>query len=239
MSGTAQFEGEDLIKMSRRRRQRLRRLEISYLPRDPGEQFNPDRTVQQCLRECSRLAAREGLTVLEAEWNDWFYRVGIVEPERVLPVYIHQLSSLLIRKLGLMRALITRSKLLICDNVLADLDRVAAFQFYELVVQLKEESDMAVLMMAGNLRGWEQYADRVAVFYEGGILEEGTARKVMEAPDHPYTREFLACHPNLTDSPRELPTISRDAIREAERSIHGADAAASVTQGPEWEGRGC
>ncbi|NRB75613.1 MAG: hypothetical protein HRU46_14720, partial [Verrucomicrobiales bacterium] len=166
----------------------------------------------------------------ESEWSDPFYRVGIVEPERVLLRRISELSHLMIRKLGLMRALLTQSQLLICDHALGSLDRVAAYQFVELLHQLGEESEMAVLMMSGSLRSVERFADRVAVFYEGGILEAGTTNDIIRAPKHLYTKEFLKCVPDLSTYPEELPAISREAIREAENSIHGREAADAAIQ---------
>ncbi|NRB75582.1 MAG: ATP-binding cassette domain-containing protein, partial [Verrucomicrobiales bacterium] len=110
MSGSILFEGEELIKARRSRKRQLRREEISYLPRNIEEQFNPNHTVRQCLRETAKLMGRNKPALPESEWSDPFYRVGIVEPERVLLRRISELSHLMIRKLGLMRALLTQSQ---------------------------------------------------------------------------------------------------------------------------------
>ena len=230
MSGSILFEGEELIKARRSRKRQLRREEISYLSRNIEEQFNPNHTVRQCLRETAKLMGRNKPALPESEWSDPFYRVGIVEPERVLLRRISELSHLMIRKLGLMRALLTQSQLLICDHALGSLDRMAAYQFVELLHQLGEEAEMAVLMMSGSLRSVERFADRVAVFYEGGILEAGTTNDIIRAPKHLYTKEFLKCVPDLSTYPEELPAISREAIREAENSIHGREAADAAIQ---------
>ncbi len=76
------------------------------------------------------------------------------------------------------------------------------------------------LVSTGSLRGVERFANRVAVFFEGGILEEGTPVDLLTNPRFAYTREFRSCEPGLTDLPRDLPTISREAAREAEVHVH-------------------
>ncbi len=220
LSGSGNFVEVDLMKLRGRKRRQLRRHAISLIPRNPEAQFNPDRTVQQVLRETVRLMGRNQEGVSEADWSDCFYRVGIVEPERVLPKQIKELPLLMIRKLGLMRALIARSQLLVCDHVLASLDRVAASQFIELLCQLREESEMAVLILSGSLRGVDQYADKVVMLYEGGVIERGDACDLLANPSHLYTKEFLSCLPNVSQLPRELSGISREAIQAAEETIH-------------------
>jgi len=220
LDGEIRFDGIDLLKARAKERRRLRRSEIAIIRRGAHDQFNPDRTVRKWLREVVKMARRTRELDDEKKWSDYFYRVGIVEPEQILPRRMHELPSITIQRLMLLRALIGKAKLVICDDATADLDRIAEKQFIELLSQLRTEENIAVLMTMGSLRGVGQFADRVAVLYEGGLLEIGPAHEIVESPAFAYTREFLVSLPRITHLPRLLPTVSKNAAREAEGVIH-------------------
>jgi ABC-type glutathione transport system ATPase component len=223
LGGTLHFEGRDLLRMKRRDFAALRRGPVAMIPGEPDGQLNPDRTVRQWLRDFGRMAGgRSGGFPGEKDWSDYFYRVGIIEPERILPRTPGDLSPLIVKRLLVMRAVMAGARLLICDEVTAGLDRIAASQFLELLCQVRQETEAGILLTTGSLRGVERFADRVAVFFEGGILEAGPPTRILENPRFAYTSEFRACDPRLSDLPRELPSISREAVREAEEAVHEA-----------------
>jgi ABC-type glutathione transport system ATPase component len=222
LGGTIHFEGHDLLRTKRRDFATLRRGPLALIAGDSSGQLNPDRTVRQWLRDFVRMAGRSFPFPREKEWNDFFYRVGIIEPERILPQTAGDLSPLMVKRLLVMRAIMAGARLLICDEATAGLDRIAATQFLELICQVREETETGILLTTGSLRGVERYADRVMVFFEGGILESGPPVRLLENPRFAYTREFRACDPRLSDLPRDLPSISREAVREAEEAVHEA-----------------
>ncbi|HRQ90622.1 MAG TPA: hypothetical protein PLA50_17645, partial [Bacteroidia bacterium] len=75
------------------------------------------------------------------------------------------------------------------------------------------------LATTGTPDGWERIADRVALFFEGGLLEVAPPDLLLSAPAFAYTREFFAGRPRLGDLARDLPTIGREAVREAEEAV--------------------
>ena len=229
IGGTILFEGEDLLRLKNRDLRQVRRGAISMVTGDAIGQLNPERSVRQWLRDCPRLARRSGEVASEKAWGDYFYSVGIIEPEPILPMPMGELTPMLVKRLLVMKAIISQSRLLICDEATTGLDRIAEAQFIELLSQVREEFGLSILMTLGSLRGVERFADQVVVFYEGGILESGPARSLLEAPRFNYTREFRACDPRLSDSPRELPTISRESAKEAEEAIHEASSSLDET----------
>jgi ABC-type glutathione transport system ATPase component len=229
LGGSILFEGRDLLKLKPRELREIRRSGIAMVTGDGAGQWNPDRTVRQWLRDCIRMAKRSGVPGGEKGWSDFFYSVGIIEPERVLPMLMGDLSLNLAKRLLVMRALLSRARLLVCDDATSDLDRIAEIQFIELLTRVREEHGIGILMTSGSLRGIDRYADRAAIFYEGGILEAGTPSQLLNRPRYAYTREFRSCDPGISDLPRELPTISRKAAREAEEAIH--EASSSLEEG--------
>lgn len=230
LTGSVEFEGRDLLLLRTSERRVVQRERMCFVGRHPEEAFNPDRTVRQSLSEFARLVGKSARLSGEREWSEAFYQVGIIEPERILPLRVGELPTLLVQRLALMRALISGAGFLLCDEPTAGLDRVAEREFLSLVEQLREECGLTVLLSAGRLRGMDRFADRIAVFFDGGVLEEGKAEDVVSDPAFLYTREYLAATPRITHLPGELTTISREAISEAETEIHGAS---SVVPGAE------
>lgn len=204
--------------------------QVSYLGREPESAFNPHHTVERSLREFTRLLARISKKPKEMDWNEAFYAVGIVEPERVLPLVIGDLPLMMLQRLALMRALMSSSKVIICDEATAALDRVAESQFIDLITQIREEKNVTFVLGMGRLRNAERFADRIFMFFEGGILESGRASDLVTKPACRYTAEFLATSPKLTHFPHELSTISAEAIAEAEAIIHGGDGILPSTE---------
>ena len=132
-----------------------------------------------------------------------------------------------------MKALISGAKLLVCDGATSDLDRIAEAQFFDLIASLRDDFGISVILAMNGLRGIKGAADRVAIFYEGGILECGSSSQVLDRPQYLYSKEFRACTPRITHLPGELPMISREAIREAESIVHQNSTADIAKQAEE------
>lgn len=220
LNGKILVEGTDLVPMNRQRRRNLRRKKIGVMVREARTQMNPGKTVRQWLRESGRMG-REGESAITAKsWSDYFYAVGIVEPERILETAASDLNSLTLKRLVIMKTLMSGARILICDDVTAELDRIAEAQFFELISTMREEHQLSVILTMSSLRGIGHVADRIAVFYEGGILETGVARDILDRPEFAYTREFRSCSPRLSHMPGMLDPISREAVAEAEKAVH-------------------
>lgn len=224
LTGSVRFKGKDLLGAKQKHKRRHRSQAVAMINRHPQDQFNPDRTVNQWLREAVRLAHGAIGKDRPKEWSDLFYAVGIVEPERILPKLMRDLPALLLQRLMLMKALISKSSLVVCDEPTTDLDPIATNRFFDVLLQVRKEYGLTVLITVGSLEGMEGVADRVAILFEGGILEEGPVEQIFSNPVHIYTREFLDCSPRITHLPRELPAVSREAVAQAEAAIHSAES---------------
>lgn len=216
LSGEVSVAGQDAVK------KRSARLtpSVTYIGRDSVSGFNPQHTVERSLREFTRLLSRATKRSGRVDWNEAFYAVGIVEPERVLPLVIEDLPSLMLLRLALMRALLSESEVIVCEEATASLDRVAEGMFIDLISQIREEKGLTFVMGMGRLRNAARFADRLFIFFEGGILESGPAGELVAKPSCLYTKEFLAASPRLTHSPHFLSLISVEAIAEAEAIVH-------------------
>lgn len=130
--------------------------------------------------------------------------VALPEPERRLKDFPHQFSGGQRQRIVIAMALINRPRLLIADEPTTALDVTVQAQILELLRQLRGEYGLSMLFISHDLAVVGQIADRIAVMRHGQIVEEGPARQMLTAPQHPYTRGLLAAAPTLR-TPRDLP----------------------------------
>jgi len=224
LGGHIRYAGRELFLKGKRAVRdflELRRGEITVIPLDATAPFDPTRTVKDWLADLRRLAGERRGPAKELP-EDVFFAAGLLEPGTLLRERFGDLAPLTRKRLLVMRAIFLGSRLLVSEEAGADLDRVDENLYHDLLARVRDEYGLAVLLTTGRLRGFERVADRIGIFFEGGLLEMGPAAELLSDPRHRYTREFLACEPGLADLPHELPGISRAALREAEASVHQA-----------------
>ncbi|MEU5658776.1 ABC transporter ATP-binding protein [Streptomyces sp. NPDC047737] len=164
---------------------------------DPYSSLNPLRTVGATLREA--LAARAGgraRDIAPSDVDALLSQVGLPLP------YAGRRPAALSggerQRVALARALAARPRLLICDEAVAALDVSVQAQLLNLLDSLRRSEGFAILFITHDLAVVRQIADRVAVMYQGRIVEEGSVTEVLDAPGHPWTRRMLDALPGYT-----------------------------------------
>jgi peptide/nickel transport system ATP-binding protein len=107
----------------------------------------------------------------------------------------HTLSGGQKQRINLARALAATPALILCDEVTSALDAAVRDSMIALLQRLKRELRLSYLFISHDLSTVAGFADRVAVLYQGRIVEEGAATTILEAPTHPYTRDLVAAIP--------------------------------------------
>jgi len=219
-SGELLHEGSDLLTASRRMRSELRRRSITFLSAGLDQEIEPDRTVAQWLVDAAFLLGRQRELRDPQARLELLAEVGIFEAETVLSHPMGSITNLMRRRLSLIPLILGPTRLLICEHVTAPLDRFGEWQFIALLRHLRSKYRFAILMAMERLSEVVVWADRVVVFYEGGVLEAGPASEIISQPRFEYTRSLMACQPRLENGRTTLPVPSREAIREAEEAVH-------------------
>lgn len=192
--------------------------DIGVIFQDPMTSLNPVFTIEAQLTETMRhhlgLDAMEARRRAIALLND----VGIPEPERRLSNYPHQLSGGQRQRVVIACALSCGPKLLIADEPTTSLDVSVQAQILDLIRNLTIKRGLGVMLVTHNMGVVAESADSVTVMQRGKAVEQGPVAKVLNAPDHAYTRGLMAAVPRLGTR------LPRFAVLDEELGAEAAEA---------------
>ena len=196
-SGSARFDGRDLLQLSQRALRRVRGRQIAMIFQDPMTSLNPVLTIGRQIREALEThfdMKRGPATARAAELLD---RVGIPSPEARLADYPHQFSGGMRQRAMIAMALACRPKLLIADEPTTALDVTIQAQILDLLRALVADRDTALVLITHDLGVVAGMCERVNVMYAGMFMETGSADQLFASPRHPYTLGLLQSVPRL------------------------------------------
>ncbi len=201
-AGEVLFDGRDLLKLSEEEMRRLRGSQIGMIFQEPMTSLNPVLTIERQLTETleQHRAATRAQAVERA--MDLLRLVGIADAGRRLQQYPHQLSGGMRQRVMIAIALACDPKLIIADEPTTALDVTIQAQILELMKELTQRLNIALIVITHNLGIVARYATRVNVMYAGRIVESGSAAAIYHDPRHPYTIALLRSVPRL-DRPRQ------------------------------------
>jgi oligopeptide transport system ATP-binding protein len=207
-SGTAEFDGVDLLHCSPRQARAIRGKRVAMIFQDPMTSLNPYLRISTQLIEpllihekiSRREAEKRALAMLES--------VGLPEPDQRFHQYPHEFSGGMRQRVMIAMALITRPELLIADEPTTALDVTVQAQILELIKARQREIGMAVIFITHDLAVVSGLCDRVQVMYAGRLAETAPTGTLFRAPRHPYTRALQRSIPALQPKGAELYTIA-------------------------------
>ncbi|MBL8584505.1 MAG: ABC transporter ATP-binding protein [Rhizobiaceae bacterium] len=194
--GRIAFQGEDVTHQAGPALERRARG-MSMMFQDPVASLSPRLNVLKLVTEpfaIHRIDPPGGETPQQAGLR-LLSQVGL--NEHFARRFPHELSGGQARRVGVARALALRPDMIIADEPTAGLDVSIQGATLNLLTGLQREFGLALLLVTHNLAVVRHVADRVAVMYMGRIVELGTTRQILEAPQHPYTRFLVAAQPRL------------------------------------------
>jgi len=201
--GEINYRGRDVLTMSRREMQALRRHELTAIFQDPLQSLNPVFTIGTQLRDIvkdsaigrgRRLSRRE----IESRCIEALRETGMPDPERIMTNYPIQLSGGMRQRVCIAEALSTNANLMLADEPTTNLDVTIQDQILRKLDELVEERGASVVMITHSMGVVRDLTERVNVMYAGSIVEMGETREVLQNPMHPYTQGLMASVPKLT-----------------------------------------
>ena len=229
--GAISFLGKDLINISTKEMRKLRGSDVSMIFQEPMSSLNPVHRVGNQVAEA--ILQHEQISKEDAMRRviELFEEVGIPDPDQRISYYPHQMSGGQKQRVMIAMALACNPKLLIADEPTTALDVTIQKQILDLMRELRDNRQMAILFITHDLGVIAEIADDVLVMYRGKVVEQGPVVEIYESPQHPYTKGLLNCRPRLDTTYKRLPTVSDFMDSE----IH-KDGSATITEntvGPE------
>jgi oligopeptide/dipeptide ABC transporter ATP-binding protein len=207
VAGEILFNGKNVATMKADHVRKLRGEHISMIFQQPGSALNPVQRAGLQIREVFKLHRDWSKDVEEERVVEMLAKVGIPDPESRANAYPHELSGGMAQRIMIAMALACEPELLIADEPTTALDVTIQAQILDLIRDLQQSSDTAVLLITHDLGVVAEMADRVAVMYAGEIVEEADVRTIFNDPLHPYTRGLIGSIPILGSIVETLDTI--------------------------------
>lgn len=230
-SGQILYKGEDLAKASEQHMRGIRGNKVAMIFQEPMTSLNP--TMKAGIQIAESLRVHRGMDEHQAraETIRLLDRVRIPNAADRFDEYPHQFSGGMRQRIMIGMALACRPKLLIADEPTTALDVTIQAQILELIKQLQDEEQMAVLFITHDMGVVAEIADRAIVMRQGEIVEHGVCQDIFARSQHPYTRALLNAVPHLGTmamdaGPTPFPQIGADGLEVAP----AISTAASVDQ---------
>jgi oligopeptide transport system ATP-binding protein len=207
--GRVVWQGGDLLKLPDEDMRKARR-DMQIIFQDPLASLDPRMTVADIIAEPLEIAEPELTRVQRlGEVQKIMAAVGLA-PEMVNR-YPHEFSGGQAQRIGIARAIITRPKLLVCDEPVSALDVSIQAQIIQLLNRLRSEFGLAMIFISHDLSVVRLVCDKVMVLYLGRVVESGPATDVFNTPQHPYSQALLSAV--LVPDPKRARTRQRAILQ--------------------------
>jgi peptide/nickel transport system ATP-binding protein len=197
ISGEVLFRGRDLLSLKPEQMRDVRGKDIAMIFQDPFACLHPMHRVGDQIAEAVTAHAQVSGSEATARAVEMLGAVGIPRAKERARDYPHQFSGGMRQRAMIAMALVNNPAVLIADEPTTALDVTVQAQILELIERVKDEFDIGVILITHDLGVVSETADDVLVMYAGRSMEIGPARRVFEAPQHPYTWGLLQSMPTI------------------------------------------
>ena len=202
-NGDILLEGVNLLRISEKELRTIRGNHIAMISQDPMSSLNPVIKIGKQMTEVIVRHQKIGKKEAKKLAIELLREVGIASPEERFKQYPHELSGGMKQRVMIAMAISCKPKLLIADEPTTALDVTIQAQILELMKELKEKTNTAILLITHDLGVVAQNCSRVLVMYGGLIMEEGPVIEIFQHPKHPYTEGLLKSLPKASDGFKE------------------------------------
>jgi peptide/nickel transport system ATP-binding protein len=200
-AGHILFDGQDLASIDEAGMRKVRGAGIAMIFQEPMTALNPLRTIGDQIGEMFRIHTDLSKADIAARVLSLLEEVRIPDPRVVATVYPHELSGGQRQRAMIAMALALDPRVLIADEPTTALDVTTQAQILTLIRDLQSRKDTGVLFITHDFGVVAEIADRVAVLQHGLVVEEGTTDRILNHPQHAYTRQLIAAVPPLKAPP--------------------------------------
>ncbi|MCH2143981.1 MAG: ATP-binding cassette domain-containing protein [Phycisphaerales bacterium] len=208
-SGRVRYEGQDIFSMNAREMRDIRR-KMQIIFQDPAGSLNPRMRVGRIVGEPLEVHGIAKGDELRTRVEQLLERCGLWR--QAADRYPHEFSGGQRQRIGIARALALEPKLIVCDEPTSALDVSIQSQILNLLADLQEEFGLSYLFISHDMAVIHHVCRRIAVMYDGKIVEEGDRTSIIENPQHPYTQALLSAVPEV-DPRRQKKRVTYEGMR--------------------------
>lgn len=196
VAGRIELDGEEISRLRGRPRRALRRSgRMQLVFQDPLRSLDPDFTVERIVEEGLVIQGALGADERRAAAAEALRMVGL---DLALTRRPGQISGGQRQRLAIARAVVMNPRLLVCDEPVSALDASTRNYVLRILGELRHRLSLALVVISHDLASLAGIADRVAVLYQGRIVEEGPLESIFASPRHPYTALLIASAPSVS-----------------------------------------
>jgi len=211
ISGEILFQEDepvDLLQLSHKKINSIRGNKIAMIFQEPMTSLNPVFTCGYQVMEAIQLHQKLNKETARQKTIELFEKVKLPDPANLLSRYPHELSGGQKQRVMIAMAMSCNPAILIADEPTTALDVTVQKTILELVKSLQVQNNMGVIFITHDLGVVADIADKILVMHKGEIVEQGSAKDILHAPQHPYTKALLACRPAGKTKGKRLPVVS-------------------------------
>ena len=201
------FNGHDLTQMSPKMRRNLVGKDIAMIFQEPMTSLNPCFTVGFQIMEALKIHSNYNRNDRRERTIHLLEQVGIPAAKDRLHSFPHQLSGGMNQRVMIAMAIACSPRLLIADEPTTALDVTIQAQILDLLLNLQNEKQMALVLITHDMGVVSETAERVVVMYAGQVMEKNSVENIFNQPRHPYTAALLDALPERSTGQKRLPTI--------------------------------
>ncbi|MDK3075836.1 ABC transporter ATP-binding protein [Sedimentitalea sp. JM2-8] len=225
--GRILLNGEDILGFDHARMM-LARRGIQMIFQDPYASLNPRKCVADIIAEPLEIHRTGGRTEIAARVATLIERVGL--PASAAHCFPHEFSGGQRQRVCIARALALNPSVIIADEPVSALDVSIQAQILDLIEEVQEEFNVAILFISHDMAVVEKVADRIAVMYQGELIEIGPRDAMLRMPAHPYTKRLLDAVPIAHPDQRRDRQLTAREISSPIRAVGAESAAFTMTE---------
>ena len=173
------------------------RSKVQMIFQDPYQSLNPHLSIAETVLEPLMVQGIGTRDSRKEKVISTLETVGLKPGLDFYSRYPHQLSGGQRQRVAIARAIVLDPEFVVADEPTSMLDATIAIQLFKLLTRIRDKFNMTFLFITHNLAAAKYLCDRVAVIHEGHIVEVNTAKKIIEQPEHPYTKKLIEVQPGF------------------------------------------